>query len=171
MQAPEKQELLTLLADGRQALLDALDGITDDQAARTPAPDRWSVLECVEHIALVEQYLFARLLEGRTVAETGINPGRERLIEQRGADRSRHVAAPEGVRPGGRYATVAAALEAFLSARERTVAYLECCDEDLRTKLTTHPLLGAATCHETVLIIALHPKRHAGQIREIRAAL
>jgi DinB superfamily len=170
MEASEKQELLTCLADGCQALLDALDGITEEQAKRTPAPGCWSVLECVEHVAVVEAYLFTRLIDGRKVEETGINPAREGLIAQRGADRSRKVPAPEGARPTGRYATVPAALQAFLDARERTIAYLEACDEDLRAKLTTHPLLGATNCHETVLMIGLHPKRHAGQIREIRAA-
>jgi uncharacterized damage-inducible protein DinB len=171
MQPFEKQELLNSMAAGRQALLDALDGITEDEAARAPAEGRWSVLECVEHVALVEDYLFALLLEGRRVDDTGINPAREGLIAKRGADRSRPVPAPDMVRPTGRYATVAAALERFLEVRERTVRYLESCDEELRSKVTTHPLLGAANCHETVLMIALHPKRHAGQIREIRAAI
>jgi hypothetical protein len=171
MQASEKQELLTLLMDGRQALLDALDGISDEQSRRAPAPGRWSVLECVEHVALVEDYLYARLREGRTVEDTGIDPAREGLIAQRAAVRSRSVPAPNAVRPDGKYSTVADALHAFLECRERTLAYLEQCEEDLRAKLTTHPLLGAANCQETMLMIALHPKRHAGQIREIRAGL
>jgi hypothetical protein len=169
MRASERQELLDLLAEGRQTLLDALDGLTEEQAARAPGEGRWSALECVEHIALVEDYLFARLLDGRCVEETGINPAREGLIAKRGADRSRRVAAPETVKPRGTYSTVAAALAGFESIRERTVRYVEGCEEDLRAKVTTHPLLGAVNCYETMLMIALHPKRHADQIREIRA--
>jgi hypothetical protein len=99
--------------------------------------------------------------------DTGINPVREGLIAKRGADRSRRIAAPEMVKPCGTYASVAAALAAFESLRERTVRYVEGCDEDLRAKVTTHPLLGAVNCYETMLMIALHPKRHADQIREI----
>jgi hypothetical protein len=171
MQASDRQELLDCLADGRRTLLEALDGLTEEEATRVPGEGRWSALECVEHIALVEDYLFARLLEGRCMEDTGINPGREGLIAKRGADRSRRLAAPETVKPSGRYATVAAAVADFELQRERTVRYVESCEEDLRAKLTTHPLLGAVNCYETMLMIALHPKRHAGQIREIREAL
>jgi uncharacterized damage-inducible protein DinB len=168
MQTYEKQEMVALLAAGRQALIDAVDGVAEEQARRAPGDGRWSVLECVEHVALVEDYLLARLLEGRQVAESGIDPRREELIAKRGADRSRSIAAPEAVRPVGRYATLAEAVEWFESTRERTLRYVDSCDEDLRGKVTTHPLLGAVTCQETLLMIALHPKRHAAQIREIR---
>jgi hypothetical protein len=37
--------------------------------------------------------------------------------------------------------------------------------------MTTHPLLGPANCYEMLLMMALHPLRHVGQIEEIKAAL
>src|SRR5215831_4186948 len=117
MQTSERQELLAMLAAGRQALIDALDGVTEEQAARIPAPGRWSVLGCVEHVALVEDYLFARLIEGRRVDATGIDPAREGLIRERAPSRTRRVPAPEAVVPVGRYATVAEALDAFAAVR------------------------------------------------------
>jgi uncharacterized damage-inducible protein DinB len=168
MEASEKQELLASLHAGRQALLEVLEGISQEEAARVPEPGRWSVLDCVEHVALVEDYLYARLLEGQRVEETGINPVRERRIRERAADRSRRVAAPDAVKPAGRYATLESALAEFLAARDRTIRYVDRCDEDLRARLTTHPLLGPANCHEMLLMIALHPLRHAAQIREVR---
>jgi uncharacterized damage-inducible protein DinB len=168
MQASEKQEMLALLAAGRHALLDAVDGIGEEQASRRPAAGGWSVLECVEHVALVEEYLLARLLEGRTAADTGINPAREGRIAKRAADRTRPVAAPEAVHPTGKYATVRDAVAAFFATRERTIRYLEACDEDLRGKVTTHPLIGTVNCQETLVMMAAHPKRHAEQIREMR---
>jgi hypothetical protein len=170
MQSSERQELLALLSAGRQALVDALDGVTEEEAARVPAPGRWSVLVCVEHVALVEDYLFARLAEGRRVDATGIDPVREKLIRARAARRTRKVPAPEAVVPVGKYTTVAEAMAAFAAARERTVRYVEDCCEDLRAQLTTHPLLGPTNCYETLLMIALHPARHAEQIRETRAS-
>jgi hypothetical protein len=30
--------------------------------------------------------------------------------------------------------------------------------------------MGTLNCHEALLLIAVHPRRHAGQILEIRAA-
>jgi hypothetical protein len=169
MQASEKQQMLALLAAGRQALLDAVDGVGEEQASLAAADGRWSVLECMEHVASVEQYLLARLLEGRRVEESGINPAREKIIARRAGDRSRTIAAPDMVRPGGRYATLAAAVEAFLAARAQTIRYVENSEEEERGKVTTHPLIGTVNCQETLVMMAAHSKRHAEQIREIRA--
>ena len=39
----ERQSALNRLTRTRQALLDAVDGVTDNQARWNPAPDRWSI--------------------------------------------------------------------------------------------------------------------------------
>lgn len=62
MNAHEKQKLLSDLDNGRQALLDSLKDVGEDQAAWVPAPGRWSVLECVEHLAVSADYLFAQVM-------------------------------------------------------------------------------------------------------------
>jgi hypothetical protein len=170
MQPDERADLLDWLERGRRAFRDAVAGLTEAEAARAPGPGQWSVLECAEHVAVVEKYLYARLLEGRPDPAAGIPPGREALIRQRAADRSRKVPAPEAALPSGRYATLAEALAAFESARARTTAFVEACTEDLRAKVTTHPILKTATCYQTLLMMAAHPERHARQVVEIRVA-
>jgi len=62
-------------------------------------------------------------------------------------------------------------LQGFLAARERTIRFVENCNEDLRAQSTTHPILGTVNCYEVLLMIAVHPHRHAKQIAEIKAAL
>jgi hypothetical protein len=42
----------------------AVAGITETQAAARPDPERWSVLDCVEHVTAVEER-FLGWLEGR----------------------------------------------------------------------------------------------------------
>jgi uncharacterized damage-inducible protein DinB len=163
--------MLADLAAGRRDLLEALRGITEDTAARSPGPGRWSVLECVEHVAVAEDLLFGNITASRAVEGAAIDERRERLIPLRGRDRSVPVEAPEAARPTGRYATLAAAVERFAAGRERTVRFVEECHDDLRARLTTHPLIGQVNCWETLLMMAMHPLRHAAQIREIRAAL
>lgn len=167
MEPEEKRELLESLAVGRQALLDAV-GEFPEEAARDASPGRWSVLECVEHVAVAEKYLLARLMEGKAAGDVAIPRQREALIRERAANRSRTVPAPESALPAGRYATLAAALADFLETRQRTIRFVSECQEDLRAKITTHPILGAATCQETLLMMAAHPLRHAKQIAEIR---
>lgn len=64
----------------------------------------------------------------------------------------------------------AGSAEHFLASRESTIQFAANCTEDLRSKLTTHPLLGTVNCYETLLLMAAHPLRHAKQIQEIKAA-
>jgi hypothetical protein len=168
MQPDERTELLDWLERGRKAFRDAVAGVTEADAQRAPGPGQWSVRDCVEHVAVVEQYLFARVLEGHYDAAAAIPPGREALIRARAADRSRKVPAPEAAVPAGRYRTLEEALAAFEEARARTVEYVKVCEEDLRTKVTSHPILKTATCHEMLLMMAAHPERHAKQVAEIK---
>jgi hypothetical protein len=171
MDPAEERKVLDDLERGSQALRDALRGIGEEQAALRPGPDRWSVLDCVEHLAVVEEYLLGQL-EAATPALTPVGTAlREARIAERAGDRSRPVEAPEFVRPRGRFATLAEALRCFESVRGRTVRFVECCQKDLRQQATTHPLIGAVNGHEILLMMALHPARHAKQIAEIRAAL
>jgi hypothetical protein len=171
MEAQEKQKILADLDNGRNALLDALSGITEEVAARTPAPGKWSVIECVEHLAIAEDYLFSQIGASCYSDAAVINRNRDALILSRGVDRTRTVQSPEGGRPTGRFATLREAVQHFLSSRERTVRFVENCSEDLRSKLTSHPIIGPVNCHEALLMMAVHPHRHSKQIEEIKTAL
>jgi hypothetical protein len=58
MKPAEKIQVLVDLESGRKSLLDALNGVTDEIARRSPGPGKWSILECVEHVAVAEDFLF-----------------------------------------------------------------------------------------------------------------
>jgi hypothetical protein len=165
----EKREMLAELAAGTEALLKALDGLTDDEARRSPSPDCWSVLACVEHVALVEEYLLGRLREA-VDSERMPNPEREARIRRWGANRSRRVPAPEMVVPAGRFATIEDAVRAYRSSREETIRYTQESRGDLRAAITTHPVFGKVNCYEMLLMMAIHPRRHASQIEDVRQA-
>ena len=164
-------EIVNALQRGQEALLAALEGITEELAAKRAAQERWSTLECVEHLALAEDYLRSRILQAEHAGSPVVNKRREAAILARGADRTRPLVSPEAVRPTGRFASLSDALRYFLDSRAETIRYLENCSGDLRSMVTTHPLLGSVNCQETLLLIAVHPERHARQIDEIRAAL
>jgi hypothetical protein len=171
MEPAEKQKMLEELERGSQALRDAVQGLGEEQAALRPGPDRWSVLDCVEHLVVVEEFLL-RQVETATPAITPVGTARrEALIAERAGDRTRRVPAPETVHPQARFATLAEAVERFAAVRARSVRFVEGCQIDLRRQATMHPLIGAVNCHEMLLMLALHPVRHAKQIVEIREGL
>ena len=78
MTEAERAEVIELLLKSEQEMLQAIDGLTDQQWTFKPTPERWSVGEVVEHIVLADALLFdtavkaldARLDEGWTATSS-----------------------------------------------------------------------------------------------------
>ena len=171
MNADEKAQLLTELEAGRRELTRFLSGVTEDVARRSPGPGRWSVLECMEHVALGEAYMLAQV-EGATFSEAPIvNSAREKAIAERGQDRTTRFEAPDVAKPTGRFATLKEAADHFGVSRARTMKFVENCSDDLRARLAHHPVIGVVNSYETLLLMAAHALRHTQQIREILDAV
>src|SRR5258707_213278 len=122
----ERQAALALLARSRQTLLDSVEGVTDSQARWRPAPERWSILEYVEHLAVSDDALVAlirRSLQAPAQPETE-EQRREREQKIRATPMPRGVNhAPDMLKPGARFPSLSDAVSAFLEARERTTEY------------------------------------------------
>jgi hypothetical protein len=171
MDEVERLQLLALLDESRAAVQSAVAGVNEETARRTPGPGRWSILGCAEHIAFSERYMFAQIDIATTPDLPMINREREAKMMARGTDRSRRMESPPQGHPAGRFPTLAAAMAQFLASRERTIAFVRDCRQDLRAKLTWHPILKDCNCHEMLLSIGLHALRHAKQIEEIKTEL
>ena len=167
----ERQAILTSLEQGLAALLDALRGVTEELAVRVRAPVRWTILQCAEHVAVAEVYLFSLIAASKQTETPLINERREALILTFGANRSARRESPEAAKPVGRFPTLLEAVQHFLSNRERTIRFVKTNNGDLRARIALHPLMGPVNCHEILLLMAVHPARHAKQIEEIRAAI
>jgi uncharacterized damage-inducible protein DinB len=166
----ERHEILASLESGSTALLDALSDVNESSAVLLPAFERWSILQCLEHVTLAERYLFS-LIETSTFTDTPLNDEqREMRIITRGADRSFKRESPAYALPRGSFSTLHEALQGFQASRERTIRFVNTNEEDLRSKIAVHPIIGTVNCHEVLLLMAVHPARHAEQIAEIKAA-
>jgi hypothetical protein len=171
MNATDREQILRLMAESDEALVAAVAGLADEGAQRRPEPARWSVLECVEHVILVEDSVFARINVHSTPGAPPAEPRREGQILRGMTNRERTFPAPEHAEPTGRYSSLAEALQEFRKRRALTVAYVEQYQDDSRNRTTLHPALGPVSCQEMFLVLALHPARHALQIREVRKSL
>jgi uncharacterized damage-inducible protein DinB len=165
----DRASLIEQLRDSRDALLAAIADLSEEDASRKPASG-WSVLDCVEHCAGAERGMLRMISESRAMAAAA---GEDRTAQEasilvQGVNRERKLEAPEAARPTGRYATLAAAASKFTEARERTIAYVEQCQDDMRGRMVQHPVGGLISARECLLVMMQHPRRHAAQIREIR---
>lgn len=169
----ERQKALDLLTRSRQALLDAVDGVTEPQARWKPSPERWSILEYVEHLAVSDDALVElveRALQSPARPETDDQRrAREQKIRETPMPRGVNNA-PNALKPSARFASLSEALAGFLAARERTLEYARTTQEDLRSHFAPHNVLGPLDGYQWLVGNARHAESHAGHIREIRSA-
>jgi hypothetical protein len=69
----ERETALALLDRSKIAVLNAVDGVSEEQARWKPMPERWSILEYIEHLAVSDDGLVAlvkKSLESPAYTET-----------------------------------------------------------------------------------------------------
>jgi hypothetical protein len=167
----ERLRALDSLTKSRQVLLDAVQGVSETQARWKPAPERWSIFEYVEHLAVSDDALIAlveRSLKTPAQPETE-EERRQREAKIRATTIPRGVnRAPEAMQPIGRFATLSDAVSAFLAARGRSLEYARTTTDDLRSHFSAHPVLGPLDCYQWLTGNAHHAETHAAHIRELR---
>ncbi|MEO5922711.1 MAG: DinB family protein [Bryobacteraceae bacterium] len=162
--------LLRVLEDGRQDVVASVLNLPDELAAIKPGPEKWSVLECLEHIVAVEERFLGFLANGAVIVPTP-SDDKEAQLSARVRDRSDRVQAPEAVVPTGRYTSVEEALTAFQRVRDLSVRVAQERGDALYGIGVKHGRFGDINGSELVHVLASHACRHAAQIRETRAAL
>jgi DinB superfamily len=169
---PERERAIAELEASRRELLAALAGLTSAQWAFKPAPDRWSIVECLEHIALAEDAYFRTITERMTKAP----PPPEKAAEVRDKDdyvlktmpdrTAKRVTAPT-LEPKG--ASPLEALHHFGRSRDRFVAYVRETQDDLRSRFQPHRATGLIDGYQWILLAVGHSRRHLEQIQEVKA--
>jgi uncharacterized damage-inducible protein DinB len=168
----DKWFLLTQLQETRDIFLNSFAGVTEEQSRIKPAPDRWSVLDTVEHLTTAEG-IHLNLLQTQRVARVPDAPNREEAFLYMVPQRVNKMESPDSAKPIGRFATLAEATEQFKTTRSSVIQFLEQYTEDLRGSAVKHPhpAAGMVSICEMLVAVAMHAKRHAAQIEEIRTAL
>lgn len=167
-------ETLALLEREREALLAAVDRVAAADRQRRPAPDRWSVAENLEHLALVERAV-ATLIATRgrdavpPATEAPASAASEHVATLRVRDRP--IDAPANLRPTGTL-SAAEALTALAASRGALFEAARTADPiALEQRTYHHAVLGRLVLRDWLGFIAHHEARHAVQIVEIGAAL
>ena len=167
----EKGKALQYLTDTRANLAEAVKGLSAAQLRFKPAPDRWSVAEVVEHLAVLENFFANTLCEQLMHAPAGA-PNRDiesvdAMILVKVPDRSTKVQAPDNLVPTGRWPPQQS-LSLFLANRQKTMNFL-ISSTGLRGHVLSHPALGPLDAYQWLLAVAAHTDRHTQQILEVKA--
>ena len=162
--------LASLLEAGRRDFLEAAHNLSSQQASAKPSPERWSILECIEHVVTVESRFLGWIAAGAAAAPPR-DEEKEMRIYNSLRNRESKFEAPEAVRPQGRFETIDAALAEFNAARDRSLQVVQERGDTLYSIGATHSRFGKLNGVEVIHLIDGHARRHAEQIRETREAL
>ena len=170
----EREAALNSLQATHDAFLKSIAGLSEKQWRFKPAPDRWSVAEVSEHIAVSESTIFG-LIQSKFMTSPAAPEkraevaGKDETVLKMVPDRSHKVQAPEFLKPTNRWATEAELTKAFDDSRKATMDYVRTTNDDLRDHFGPHPLLGTLDAYQWILLISAHSERHTKQIEEVKA--
>ncbi len=169
MTPSEREAALAELEASRRAYVEALAALGEARWRFRPAPDRWSIADCAEHLVAAEVSL-PKLLAGARRGSAAADDASERDAFVRFVirDRSHRVQAPERIRPTGRFATRDETLAAFEQRRAANIAFVGSTREALRELFFPHPFAGDIDGYQWILFLPAHVERHLEQIAEIR---
>jgi len=174
LSAEERDLALKSLQATQDAFLKSIAGLSEKQWRFKPAPDRWSVAEVSEHIAVSESSIFG--LVQKQIMMSPANPdkrpqvaGKDETILKMVPDRSHKAQAPEFLKPTNRWATREELTKAFEDSRKVTMDYVRTTNDDLRDHFGPHPVFGSLDAYQWILLISAHSERHTKQIDEVKA--
>ncbi len=173
MEATERELAVHQLAQSRERLILVVEGLSDEQRRFRPAEDRWSIADCVEHIAVVENIVLRKIQE---ILLAPPEPGRqaevhgkEQLILEKVPLREVRVQGPAAFMPQNRWPDFEDLMLHFEATRERSVRFSAVTQADLRSHFFPHPILGVLDCYQWLLLVSAHCERHVRQMEEVLA--
>jgi len=174
LSAGEREAALRSLQATHDAFLKSIAGLSEKQWRFKPAPDRWSVAEVSEHIAISESMIFGMvqskiMTSPATPEKRAEMAGKDETILKMVPDRSHKAQAPEFLKPTNRWETQAELTKAFEDSRKATMDYVRTTNDDLRDHFGPHPMLGPLDAYQWILLISAHSERHTKQIEEVKA--
>jgi hypothetical protein len=167
----EKDKALAYLESTKQDVLDATRNLSPAQWNFKAAPDRWSIAECMEHIAAAEDYIRGAVENG--VMKAPAVPGRDTAAIDAGIianvpERKNKVQAPEAIKPTNRFGSPQASVDHFVESRATTENFLKTA-AGLRDHAADSPTGQKWDAYEFILLIAAHSERHTNQIKGVKA--
>lgn len=168
----ERDRAMSSLHASRKMFLDSVAGLSNAQWTFKPDPDRWSIADCAEHIALSEDFLMSmikdKILASPAPAGKKTDRGKDERIEAVLTDRSHKAQAPEPLRPSHKFATPQDAVEHFRKSRDANIKWIETTNADLRDHFAESRPLGDLDAYQWVLYMSAHTMRHTEQIEEVK---
>lgn len=170
----EKSKIAKNLESSLQILSKSVEGLSEAQLNYKPDTSRWSIKECVYHLALSETNIWGWM---QGVMSAPANPDKKASVkatdEQVMAgveDRSHKIKTSEPFEPkNAKWATKDEAMAFLKSERAKHISYMNETSDDFRNHIAEQGPMGPMDAYQIILLMSQHTIRHTKQIEEVKA--
>ena len=168
----ERETAIKYMKETKEGFLNDVKGLSEAQLNFKAAPERWSIAQCMEHIAIAENALMG-LIQDNQKKPADLSKRSEVKVTDadllaKVTDRSRKGTAPEFLKPSNKFKNSEETIKAFVEQRDKNMEYIQTTNDDLRDHFMPHPAIGMLDDYQWVLLIAAHSRRHTLQIEEVK---
>lgn len=150
----------------RNELFESINNLTDDELNKKLSKEKWSIMQVLEHLFLMESKLVK--LMTRTFNEAPPKVISDKPIHLV-TDRTMKVTSPPHFEPTDEFISKAEILAKLNQSRKSLIDFVELTKEqNLENKGMPHPFLGEINLKQWIPFIGVHEKRHIEQIYEIK---
>ena len=169
----ERKDAIEQLSKTEQGVFNSLKGLSDAQLNFKPAPDKWSISECVKHIATTEMFLWkmtdAALKQVADSAKRSAIKVSDDQVLQMVESRAQKIKTAPPLEPqNSSFKSCPDALSGFYDSRKMLKDFVATTNDDLRDHVVVLPF-GSFDSYQMILFIAAHSNRHTQQIEEVKA--
>jgi DinB superfamily len=170
----ERKFIAKHMKETYKTLVQSVKGLSEAQLNYKTAPDKWSIKECVYHLAISETNLW-QWIQGTVKAPA--NPEKRGDIKMTDEqllagieDRTNKVKTTEAFEPkNAKWNNVKEALAALKVERNLHIDYMKTTTDDMRSHVASQTPVGPLDSYQLVILLSSHTIRHTKQIEEIKA--
>ena len=169
----ERKDAIEQLSKTEQGVFNSLKGLSDAQLNFKPAPDRWSISDCIKHIAITEMFLWkmtdsALKLPADAAKRSAIKVTDEQVLQMVESRAQKIKTAPPLEPLNTSYKSCPDALSSFYDSRKMLKDFVATTSDDMRDHVLALPF-GSFDSYQMILFMAAHSNRHTQQIDEVKA--
>lgn len=168
----ERKDAVKFLKETEMGVYASVKNLSEAQLKSKAAEDKWSIEDCLKHIAASESMLWQA---ANGAIEQAPNPEKRSEIKMTDndvkvkiADRSHKVKTTPQLEPQNiSYKNAEEALTSFTENRAKLITYVNDTEADLRNHVAAFPF-GSLDAYQVILFIGAHSRRHTLQIEEVK---
>ncbi|MCX2480845.1 DinB family protein [Pedobacter sp. MC2016-15] len=172
LSAQEREDAIKFLEETKSELFRAIRNLKNNQITFKGDTEKWSIEECVKHIAAAETTLWAIVEES---LKQPANPEKREQIKFNDRelinavkDRTHKSNTFSALEPANSpYKTWNEAMESFEENREKLILFVKNTKDDLRNHVSVLPI-GTYDAYQLILLISAHTNRHTQQIQQVK---